>query len=203
MKKFYFVIKFVLDELFSLISLIVLSVVFLVIGVLVKATSKGPVFFVQNRVGKNNKIFKLHKFRTMRIDSPHDTATHLLDNPDQYITKIGKFLRKTSLDELPQLWDIFRGKMSFIGPRPALWNQYDLIEARSQMGISKLKVGLSGYAQTHGRDDNSIEEKVKLDKYYADKFGFIMDCRCFFLTILKVIKREGVVEGKSENEQSK
>lgn len=135
------------------------------------------------------------KFRTMKIDAPHDTPTHMLNDPDKYITKIGKFLRKTSMDELPQIYNILFGKMSIIGPRPALWNQYDLIAERDKYGVNKLYPGLTGWAQIHGRDELEIAEKAKLDGEYAKKFGFIIDVKCFFGTIKSVFKHEGVVEG--------
>lgn len=195
MKKLYSVIKFVMDEILSLLALVVLFVPFLFIGIIIKCTSKGSVFFIQKRVGKNKKLFNMHKFRTMRIDAPHDQPTHMLENPEQYITPIGRLLRKTSIDELPQIWDIFRGKMSIIGPRPALWNQYDLIEERDKYGVNDFRPALTGWAQTHGRDENDIPEKAELDGYYVEHFGFIIDCKCFFLTIAKVLKFDGVVEG--------
>lgn len=195
MKAFYNVIKIIIDEIIALVALIILAIPFLVVAIIIKCTSKGPVFFKQKRVGKNNKLFYIHKFRTMRIDAPHDTATHLLENPDQYITKIGKFLRKTSMDELPQIIDVLFGKMNFIGMRPALWNQFDLIEARNKKNLYKAPVGISGWAQTHGRDTISIEDKVELDAYYYEHYGLWIDIKCFFLTILKVFKHDDVVEG--------
>lgn len=191
----YKIIKWILDRLLSLLAGIVFLPFFIIIGLIIKLTSKGPVLFKQKRVGKNKKLFNIWKFRTMRIDTPHDKPTHMLDNPDQYITKIGKFLRKTSIDELPQIYNILFGKMSIIGPRPALWNQYDLIDERDKYGANKVYPGLSGYAQIHGRDELEIPEKAKLDGYYIEHFGFIMDCKCFFGTIKSVLKYDGVVEG--------
>ena len=195
MKKLYGVIKFLFDEIISFLALIILFVPFIVIGVIIKCSSKGPVFFKQNRVGKNKKIFKMHKFRTMRQDTPHNVPTHMLKNPDAYITKIGKFLRKTSLDELPQIIDIFRGKMSIIGPRPALYNQDDLIALRDKYNANSVRPGLTGWAQINGRDSISIEEKAKLDGYYVANYGLKMDLRCFFKSVSSVIGEEGVVEG--------
>ena len=153
------------------------------------------VFFKQKRVGIHQKHFKILKFRTMRTDTPKDMPTHLLQDPDQYITKVGKFLRKTSLDELPQLINIVKGEMSIIGPRPALWNQYDLIEEREKYGANDILPGLTGWAQIHGRDELDIPEKAKLDGYYVDNLSFGLDVKCFFGTILSVLRSDGVVEG--------
>ena len=157
--------------------------------------SKGPILFKQKRVGKNKKHFNIYKFRTMRIDTPKDTPTHLLENPEQWITKMGKFLRKTSLDELPQIINIFKGNMSIIGPRPALWNQFDLIEERDKYGANNLYPGLTGYAQIHGRDAISIEEKAKQDGYYVKHMDLWLDIKIFFGTIWKIFKSDDVVEG--------
>ena len=161
----------------------------------VKLDSPGPVLFKQKRVGKDKELFEIWKFRTMRTDTPHDMPTHLLQNPEQYITRVGKFLRKTSLDELPQLFNIFVGDMAVIGPRPALWNQDDLIALRDQYGANDIRPGLTGWAQIHGRDELEIEENARLDGEYAEKIGFGMDVRCFFGTIASVLRHEGVVEG--------
>ena len=191
----YKIIKWILDRLLSLLAGIVFFPFFLIIGLVIKLTSKGPILFKQTRVGKNKKLFKIWKFRTMRVDTPKDCPTHLLSDPDQYITKIGKFLRKTSLDELPQIYNILFGKMSIIGPRPALWNQYDLIEERDKYGANNVYPGLTGWAQINGRDELEIEVKAKLDGEYIEKFGFIIDCKCFFGTIKSVLKSDGVVEG--------
>ena len=160
MYKFF---KGLMDFLLSLIGGILLIPFMIIIAIIIKCSSKGPVLFKQERVGKNKKLFKIWKFRTMRIDTPKDCPTHLLENPDQYITKIGKFLRKTSLDEIPQVYNILFGKMSIIGPRPALWNQTDLIEERDKYGANNIKPGLTGYAQINGRDELEIKEKAALD----------------------------------------
>lgn len=167
----------------------------LIILIVIKCESDGPVIFKQKRIAKGKKTFNILKFRTMRIETPKDTPTHLLENPDSYITKTGKFLRKYSLDELPQLYNIFIGQMSIIGPRPALWNQYDLIAERDKYGANDVRPGLTGWAQVNGRDELSIEEKAKLDGEYVSNISFLMDCRCFLKTIMTVIKHDGVVEG--------
>ena len=177
-----------IDIILSLIGLIVLSPIFLILIIAIKLDSRGPVLFKQKRVGINKTHFNILKFRTMRIDTPKDTPTHLLGNPDQYITKMGKFLRKTSLDELPQIWNIFVGQMSIIGPRPALWNQYDLIAERDKYGANDVPPGLTGWAQINGRDELPIEVKAKLDGEYVEKISFWMDVKCFFGTIVSVVK---------------
>jgi O-antigen biosynthesis protein WbqP len=177
------------------VGLILLSPVFLILIVAIKVDSKGPILFKQKRVGKGKSYFNILKFRTMRIDAPKDTPTHLLLNPKQYITKMGNFLRKTSLDELPQIINIFTGDMSIIGPRPALWNQYDLIEERDKYGANDVVPGLSGWAQINGRDELSIEDKARLDGEYVERMSFEFDCRCFFGTIVSVLKHDGVIEG--------
>jgi O-antigen biosynthesis protein WbqP len=184
-----------LDLALSLIAILVLLPVFAIIAIIIKLDSKGPVLFKQMRVGKNMKYFYILKFRTMRIDAPKDSPTHLLQNPEQYITKVGKFLRKTSLDELPQIWNIFIGEMSIIGPRPALWNQYDLIIERDKYGANDITPGLTGWAQINGRDELPIGVKAKLDGEYVKKMSFEMDVKCFFGTIVSVLKSDGVVEG--------
>jgi O-antigen biosynthesis protein WbqP len=191
----YLKIKRLTDIILSLIGLIVLSPVFLILIIAIKLDSKGPILFKQKRVGIHKSHFNILKFRTMRIDTPKDTPTHLLDNPDQWITKVGKFLRKTSLDELPQILNILKGEMSIIGPRPALWNQYDLIEERDKYGANDVPVGLTGWAQINGRDELPIEVKAKLDGEYAKKIGFKMDVKCFFGTLISVLRHDGVVEG--------
>jgi O-antigen biosynthesis protein WbqP len=191
----YLKVKRLIDIILSLIGLIVLSPIFLILIIAIKIDSRGPVLFKQKRVGILKSHFNILKFRTMRIDTPKDTPTHLLENPDQWITKVGKFLRKTSLDELPQIWNIFVGQMSIIGPRPALWNQYDLIEERDKYGANDVPPGLTGWAQINGRDELPIEEKAKLDGEYVDNIGFVMDTRCFFATIVSVLKSDGIVEG--------
>ncbi len=189
------IIKRVIDIICSLCAILFLSIVYLPICLVVKFTSKGPIFFKQKRIGKDKKYFNILKFRTMRIDTPKDCPTHLLENPDQYITKVGKFLRKTSLDELPQIFNIFVGQMSVIGPRPALWNQDDLIAERDKYNINSLKPGLTGWAQTHGRDELPIPVKVEMDKVYYDNLSFAFDVKCLFMTIASVVKSDGVVEG--------
>lgn len=189
------IIKRIIDIVSSSMAIIFLSIIYLPICLIIKLTSPGPVFFKQKRVGKNKKLFNILKFRTMRIDTPKDCPTHLLKNPDQYITKVGKFLRKTSLDELPQIFNIFKGDMSVIGPRPALWNQDDLIAERDKYGVNALKPGLTGWAQVNGRDELLIPVKAKLDGEYAEKLSFGFDVKCLFLTIASVLKSDGVVEG--------
>ena len=179
----------------SLVGLIVLSPVFLALMLAIKLDSKGPIFFKQKRVGKNKEHFEILKFRTMRIDTPKDTPTHLLEDPEQWITRVGGFLRKTSLDELPQIINILKGDMSIIGPRPALWNQYDLIAERDQYGANDILPGLTGWAQINGRDELPIEAKAKLDGEYVEKISFWFDVRCFFGTILSIFRGDGVVEG--------
>ena len=180
--------KRIFDILVSGIFLIILSPLILIISIIIKLTSKGNVFFKQKRIGRLNKEFYIYKFRTMRTDTP-DVATHLLKNPEKYITPIGKFLRKTSLDELPQLFNILKGEMSLVGPRPALYNQYDLKEMRNKEGINILVPGLTGWAQINGRDEISLEEKVRLDKEYLEKQSFWFDIKILWLTFFKVITR--------------
>ena len=184
-----------MDIIFAFLALIVLSPIFAALIIAIKLDSKGPVFFKQKRIGINKSHFNILKFRTMRIDTPKDTPTHLLENPEQWITKVGKFLRKTSLDELPQIINILKGEMSIIGPRPALWNQFDLIEERDKYGANDVPVGLTGWAQINGRDELPIEVKAKLDGEYVEKMGFRMDIKCFFGTIFSVLRSDGVVEG--------
>lgn len=188
-------IKRGIDLLLSLIGFIVLSPIFLIICIWIKFDSKGPVFFKQKRVGKNKEYFYIYKFRSMRTDTPKDCPTHLLSDPDQFITKSGKFLRKTSLDELPQLINIIKGEMAIIGPRPALWNQYDLIEERDKYKANDVRPGLTGWAQINGRDELEIDVKAKLDGEYVNHISFWFDIKCFFGTIVSVLKHEGVVEG--------
>ena len=200
MYKFF---KRTLDIVLSFIGMIALSPFFLLLVLAIKLDSKGPVLFKQKRIGLHKKHFYILKFRTMRIDTPKDTPTHLLENPEQWITKVGKFLRKTSLDELPQIWNIFVGDMSIIGPRPALWNQYDLIEERDRYGANDVLPGLTGWAQIHGRDELPIAKKAELDGYYVRHLSFGLDVRCFFGTIKSVAKSEGVVEGGTGNMEKK
>lgn len=188
-------IKRPLDFILSLAGIIVLSPVLLVIILCIKFSSPGPIFFKQKRVGIHKSHFNILKFRTMRIDTPKDVPTHLLENPEQYITGIGKFLRKTSLDELPQLFNILKGDMAVIGPRPALWNQYDLIAERDKYGANDILPGLTGWAQINGRDELEIDVKARLDGEYVQKMSFLFDCKCFFGTITSVLHHDGVVEG--------
>ena len=188
-------LKRVFDFILSLIGLIVLSPVFLILALWIKLDSKGPVFFTQRRVGIHKSYFNILKFRTMRIDTPHDRPTHLLDNPDQWITKAGHFLRKTSLDELPQIINILTGKMAIIGPRPALWNQEDLIAERDKYGANDVRPGLTGWAQINGRDELEIPVKAAYDGEYVKRMSFLFDLKCFFGTIASVLRHDGVVEG--------
>src|SRR5699024_6679387 len=177
------------------LALIFLSPLFLVLAIWIKADSKGPVFFKQKRIGKDRAFFQIYKFRTMRSDTPKDTPTHLLNDPASFITKSGSFLRKTSLDELPQLINILKGEMAVIGPRPALWNQDDLADERDKYGANDVLPGLTGWAQINGRDELPIEVKAKLDGEYIENMGFWFDLRCFFGTFLSILKGDGVVEG--------
>ena len=194
-QKCYLPIKRLIDLVLSVCGLIVLSPLLIAIVIAIKLDSKGPVIFKQKRVGKNKTYFNIWKFRTMRTDAPKDMPTHLLSSPDAYITKIGKFLRQTSLDELPQILQIVVGKMAIIGPRPALWNQYDLIEERDKYGANDITPGLTGWAQVNGRDELEIPVKAKLDGEDVEKMGFMMDCKCFIMTIFSVARHDGVVEG--------
>ncbi|MBQ7919093.1 MAG: sugar transferase [Lachnospiraceae bacterium] len=191
----YNVVKRAIDFILSLLGLIILSPVFLVLILAIKLDSPGPVLFKQKRVGIHKSHFMILKFRTMRIDTPKDMPTHLLQNPEQYITKVGKFLRKTSLDELPQIVNILKGDMAVVGPRPALWNQFDLIEERDKYGANDIRPGLTGWAQINGRDELEIPVKAALDGEYVKKMGPLMDLRCFFGTFVSVLRAEGVVEG--------
>ena len=188
-------LKRMLDLILSAMAILFLAVPLLILMLIIKLDSPGPVFFKQKRVGIHKTHFNILKFRTMRIDTPKDMPTHLLENPEQWITKTGKFLRKTSLDELPQIFNIFVGQMSVIGPRPALWNQYDLIEERDKYGANDVLPGLTGWAQINGRDELEIPVKAKLDGEYVEKLSFLFDCKCFFGTITSVLKSDGVVEG--------
>lgn len=194
-------IKPAVDKILSFTALLLLSPLFAVIGLAIYMDDPGPVLFTQKRVGKNKRFFALHKFRSMKVSTPHDVPTHQLENPEQYITKIGKVLRKTSLDELPQIWDIFRGKMSIIGPRPALWNQEDLVEEREKYGANHVTPGLTGWAQINGRDELEIEEKARLDGEYTkilrsgNMKGVVQDVKCFAKTVARVLKSDGVIEG--------
>jgi len=183
-----------IDLVLSLIGLLVLLPVFLIVAIAIKIDDPGPVLFQQKRVGLHKEHFNLYKFRSMKVNTP-DVPTHLLENPQQYISRVGKFLRKTSLDELPQLMNIIKGEMSIIGPRPALWNQFDLIAERDKYGANDVRPGLSGWAQINGRDELEIPVKAKLDGEYVEKLSFLFDVKCFFGTITAVLREDGVVEG--------
>jgi O-antigen biosynthesis protein WbqP len=187
--------KRLIDLVLSFFGILFLSLPMLIIAIAIKCDSKGPVFFKQKRVGLHKKLFPILKFRTMRTDTPHDAPTHELSDPKKWITKVGGFLRKTSLDELPQIFNIFVGQMSIIGPRPALWNQDDLIAERDKYGANDVKPGLTGWAQINGRDELEIPVKAALDGEYVEKMSFLFDCKCFFGTITSVLKSDGVVEG--------
>lgn len=188
-------LKRALDLLLSGIGLLLAGIPMLIVAAVIKAEDPGPAVFRQKRVGIHKTYFTLYKFRSMKMSTPHDVPTHQLENPEQYLLKSGKFIRKYSIDELPQLFNIFRGDMSIIGPRPALWNQDDLIAERDKYGANDVKPGLTGWAQINGRDELEIPVKAKLDGDYAAKIGFLFDCRCFFGTFFKVLRHEGVVEG--------
>ena len=188
-------VKRVIDFVLSLCGLIILSPVFLILCIWIKLDSKGPILFKQKRIGINKSNFNIYKFRTMYVDTPKDMPTHMLANPDQFITKAGKFLRKTSLDELPQIINILKGEMSIIGPRPALWNQDDLIAERDKYHANDVRPGLTGWAQINGRDELEIPVKARLDGEYVKRISFLFDLKCFFGTITSVLKSDGVVEG--------
>ena len=187
--------KRLIDLLLSACAIVVLSPVYLLICIAIVADDPGPVFFRQKRVGIHKTHFLILKFRTMKVSTPKDVPTHLLENPEQYITRVGKFLRKTSLDELPQIFQIFTGQMAIIGPRPALWNQFDLIAERDKYGANDVRPGLTGWAQINGRDELPIDVKARFDGEYVQNLSFAFDCKCFFGTIRSVLRSEGVVEG--------
>ena len=195
------IVKRLIDILLSALAIILLSWLFILIALAIVIDDPGPVFFKQKRIGIHKTFFSLHKFRSMKMSTPHDTPTHLLSNPDQYITRVGRFLRKTSLDELPQIFDILIGKMSIIGPRPALWNQDDLVAERDKYGANDVRPGLTGWAQINGRDELEIPDKAKLDGEYVKQLrqgglkAFLFDCTCFIGTIFSVAHGDGVVEG--------
>lgn len=191
----YTPIKRTIDVLLSGIGILVLSPILLILCIAIKLDSPGPILFTQKRVGIHKSYFQIYKFRTMRTDTPKDMPTHMLSNPEQYITRTGSFLRRTSLDELPQIFNIFKGDMSIVGPRPALWNQYDLIAERDKYGANDVLPGLTGWAQINGRDELEIPVKAKLDGDYVKKYGLGMDLRCFFGTFVSVLRQDGVVEG--------
>lgn len=201
MKKIYIIIKNIIDFILSLIALIILLPFFCIFAIIIKLESRGPIFFKQKRIGKNKKEFYIYKFRTMRTDTPKDMPTHLLKDAESYITKSGKIFRKTSIDELPQILNILKGQMSIIGPRPALWNQYDLIKERDKYNANSIRPGLTGWAQVNGRDELEIPIKAKFDGEYVEKMSFLLDIKIFFKTIIKVFKHDGVVEGKVEKEK--
>ncbi len=188
-------LKRTMDIVLSGIGLIVLAIPMAVVAVAIKIEDPGPALFKQKRVGKGKCFFSLYKFRSMKMDTPHDTPTHLLENPEQYLLKTGKFIRKTSIDELPQMWNIFKGDISIIGPRPALWNQDDLVAERDKYGANDVKPGLTGWAQINGRDELEIPVKAKLDGEYVEKMSFAFDVKCFMGTIFSVLRSDGVVEG--------
>jgi O-antigen biosynthesis protein WbqP len=194
----YIKVKRIFDICLSLIGIIILAIPFLLIALLIQIDDPGPVFFKQKRVTIHKKYFNILKFRTMKVSTPKDCPTHLLENPDQYITRMGKFLRKTSLDELPQIFNIFAGDMAVVGPRPALWNQYDLLAERDKYGANDILPGLTGWAQINGRDELPIEVKAKLDGEYVKKMGIVFDSKIFFATIFSVLREEGIQEGKKE-----
>ena len=189
------VFKRLIDIILSGCGIIVLAPVYLIIALAIKMDDPGPVFFRQKRVGIHKTHFHILKFRTMKMNTPKDMPTHLLENPEQYITKVGRILRKTSLDELPQIIQIFTGDMAIIGPRPALWNQFDLIEERDKYGANDVRPGLTGWAQINGRDELPIDVKARFDGEYVENMSFLFDCKCFFGTVVSVLKHDGVVEG--------
>ena len=187
--------KRLLDVLLSGCGIVILSPVYLIVSLAIVLDDPGPILFRQKRVGIHKSFFQILKFRTMKMETPKDVPTHLLENPQQYITRVGRVLRKTSLDELPQIFQIFTGKMSIIGPRPALWNQDDLIAERDLYGANDVRPGLTGWAQINGRDELPISVKARFDGEYVQKMSFLFDCKCFFGTILSVLRHDGVVEG--------
>ncbi|MCK1229452.1 sugar transferase [Streptococcus uberis] len=199
----YQIVKRLLAILISGLAIIILSPVLLAVAIAIKCDSKGPVLFKQKRVGKDKKHFMIYKFRSMYVDAPADMPTHMLKDPTAMITKVGAFLRKTSLDELPQLFNIFKGEMAIVGPRPALWNQYDLIVERDKYNANSIRPGLTGWAQINGRDELEIDEKSRLDGYYVAHMSFLMDLKCFFGTFISVLKSDGVVEGGTGTKKEK
>lgn len=187
--------KRLIDLVLSFLALVILAIPMLIFAIIIKLDSKGPVLFWQKRVGIHKETFMMPKFRSMYTETPSDMPTHLLNDPERWITPVGKIYRKLSIDELPQIWSIFIGKMSIIGPRPALWNQFDLIAERDKYGANDVRPGLTGWAQINGRDELEIPVKAKLDGEYVEKLSFLFDCKCFFGTITSVLKSDGVVEG--------
>lgn len=194
-RRIYFAIKRILDIILSIVVLIILCPFLIIFSIIIKVESEGPILFKQKRVGKNKKIFTIYKFRTMRTDTPKDMPTHMLKNAESYITKFGNIMRKTSIDELPQLFNIVKGDMSIIGPRPALWNQDDLIKERDKYNANDIRPGLTGWAQVNGRDELEIPVKAKYDGEYIEKVSLWFDIKIFFKTIINVFKHEGIVEG--------
>jgi len=193
-------IKRILDIVFSLIALLILWPFFIVIAIAIKIDSPGPIFFKQKRVGENKEFFSILKFRTMKINTPAETPTHLLKEPRKFITRTGAFLRKSSLDELPQILNILKGEMSIVGPRPALWNQYDLIDERDKYGLNDITPGLTGWAQINGRDELSVDDKVRFDAEYLRRMSLFFDIKCIFMTIIPVLRNDGVKEGKTNSQ---
>lgn len=195
----YIHVKRLLGLLLSLAALVLLSPLLLILAAIIRITSPGPVFFRQRRVGIGKSHFMIYKFRTMRIDAPKDQPTHLLKDPSAYITPVGRFLRRSSLDELPQLLNIIKGEMALVGPRPALWNQFDLIAERDKYGANDVRPGLTGWAQINGRDELPIDVKARLDGEYVRRMSFCFDVRCILGTVMKVLRSEGVVEGAQDD----
>lgn len=195
-KNSYLRIKRLMDIVGSVIALILFSPLMIVVAILIKAESEGPVFFKQRRIGKDKKEFYILKFRSMKQDAPKEVPTHLLESPSAHITKVGSLIRKTSIDELPQLINVLKGEMSLVGPRPALWNQFDLIEERDKYGANDIKPGITGWAQINGRDELSTYRKAALDGEYVKKISLLVDINCLIRTILNVISKKGIVEGK-------
>ena len=201
MYKLFF--KRFLDIILSLSALIILAVPMLIFALIIKHEDKGSAFFTQKRIGKHKKIFLMYKFRSMKMNTPHDTPTHLLSNPEQYILRCGKWMRKYSIDELPQIFNILKGDMSVVGPRPALWNQYDLLDERDKYGANDIRPGLTGWAQINGRDELEIPVKAKFDGEYVKRESFMFDCMCILRTITNVFTHEGVIEGGTGRNEHK
>lgn len=196
---FYLKFKRFYDFKLAVLGILILSPVFLILVILIKLDSKGPIIFKQKRIGKDKMYFNIYKFRTMKIDTPKNTATHLLENPDQWITRMGKIMRKTSLDELPQFFNILKGEMSFVGPRPALWNQYDLIEEREKYNVHRILPGVTGWAQVSGRDELTVYNKSILDGEYLENISLFMDIKIVIKTLVVVFRRDGIVEGTNDS----
>lgn len=188
--------KRIMDFLIALSSLIILSPIFIIICVWIKLDSRGPIFFKQQRIGRNKKLFLIYKFRSMRTDTPKDCPTHLIHKPQRYITKAGRILRNSSMDELPQLFNILKGEMAIVGPRPALWNQKDLILERDKYNSNDIRPGLTGWAQIHGRDELDINAKARLDGIYMERLSFLFDIKIIFITVYNVLRKDGIVEGE-------